>query len=93
MSDIALAFDNLAAPGSLTAPSPGAQGVAGRVSESFIALARNGDPNTAAIPVWPKYELDRRATLVFDLDTRVVDDPRGAERRLFAAAPYIQPGT
>jgi para-nitrobenzyl esterase len=92
-SDIALAFDNLAAPGSPTAPSPGAQAVADRMSESFIALARTGDPNNAKVPAWPKYELDRRATMVFDVDTRVVDDPRGAERRLFASVPYIQPGT
>lgn len=92
-SDIPLAFDNLAAPGSPTAPSPGAQAVADRMSESFIAMARTGDPNTPAIPAWPKYELDRRSTLVFDLDTRVVDDPRGAERRLFATVPYVQPGT
>jgi para-nitrobenzyl esterase len=92
-SDISLAFDNLAAPGSHTAPSPGAQAVADRMSESFIALARTGDPNNRSIPAWPKYQLDRRSTLVFDLDTRVVDDPRGAERRLFAAVPYVQPGT
>ncbi len=30
---------------------------------------------------------------VFDTNTRVVDDPRGAERRLFAQVPYVQPGT
>jgi para-nitrobenzyl esterase len=92
-SDIALAFDNLAQPGSPTAPSPGAQAAADAMSESFIALARSGNPNCPAIPAWPKYELDRRQTMVFDARTRVVDDPRGAERRLFAAVPYIQPGT
>lgn len=92
-SDIALAFDNLAQPGSPTAPSPGAQAAADAMSESFVALARTGNPNNPAVPAWPKYELDRRATMVFDARTRVVDDPRGAERRLFAAVPYIQPGT
>jgi para-nitrobenzyl esterase len=92
-SDIALAFDNLAQPGSPTAPSPGAQAAADVLSESFIALARTGNPNTPMTPSWPRYELDRRATLVIDARSRVVDDPRGAERRLFAAAPYIQPGT
>jgi para-nitrobenzyl esterase len=92
-SDIALAFDNLAAPGSPTAPSPGAQAVADRMSESFIALAQTGNPNNPKLPAWPKYDLGRRATMVFDVETRVVDDPRGAERRLFATVPYIQPGT
>jgi para-nitrobenzyl esterase len=92
-SDIALAFDNLAQPGSPTAPSSGAQAAADALSESFIALARTGNPNNPKIPAWPQYELDRRATMVIDAQTRVVDDPRGAERRLFAAVPYIQPGT
>ena len=92
-TDIPLAFDNLAAPGSPIAPSPWAQAMADRVSATFAAFARTGDPNNAAIPRWSPYTLRRRATLVFDRTTRLVDDPRGAERRLFAAVPYIQPGT
>ena len=92
-ADIPLVFDNLAARGSPTAPSAAAQAVADRMSEAFIALARRGDPNHGGLAPWPKYELDRRATMVFDAETRVVDDPRGAERRLFATVPYIQPGT
>jgi para-nitrobenzyl esterase len=31
--------------------------------------------------------------MVFNRVSRMVDDPRGAERRLFAAVPYVQPGT
>jgi len=92
-ADIVLAFDNLAAEGSPTAPSAAAQGVADRLSEAFIALARTGDPTYPGLPTWPKYELERRSTMVFDAETRVVDDPRGEERRLFATVPYIQPGT
>lgn len=92
-ADIALVFDNVRAAGSPYAATPAHQKVADQMSEAFIALARTGDPNTAALPSWPRYELDRRATMVFDSDTRVVDDPRGDERRLFEAVPYIQPGT
>ena len=93
-TDIALAFDNLAQPGSPTAPSPQAQAVADQVSASFAAFAHTGDPNNPAIPRWEPYTpVPAAATLVFDAPTRLVDDPRGAERRLFAAVPYIQPGT
>lgn len=92
-TDIPLAFDNLAAAGSPIAPGAEAQGMADRVSATFAAFARSADPNNPAIPSWAPYTLPRRATLVFDRRTRLVDDPRGAERRLFAAAPYIQPGT
>ncbi|HEX3919814.1 MAG TPA: carboxylesterase family protein, partial [Caulobacteraceae bacterium] len=92
-TDIPLAFDNLAAAGSPIAPSADAQAMADRVSATFAAFAHTGAPNNPAIPAWAPYTLPRRATLVFDRDTRLVDDPRGAERRLFAAVPYIQPGT
>ncbi|WP_309644032.1 carboxylesterase/lipase family protein [Phenylobacterium sp.] len=92
-ADIALAFDNLSAVGSPYAATPAHQRVADQMSQAFIALARTGDPNTSALPAWPRYELDRRATMIFDSETKVVDDPRGDERRLFEAVPYIQPGT
>ena len=92
-TDIPLVFDNLAARGSPTAPSAAAQAVADAMSEAFIAMAKTGNPNHPALPAWTPYDLTRRATMVFDADTRLVDDPRGAERRLFAKVPYIQPGT
>jgi para-nitrobenzyl esterase len=93
MTDIPLAFDNLAAPGSFIAPSPEAQAMADTVSATFATFARVGDPNNAAIPAWAPYTLPRRAPLVFDRVTRLIDDPRGGERRLFEAVPYIQPGS
>ncbi|KRC78445.1 carboxylesterase [Sphingomonas sp. Root241] len=90
--DIPLVFDNAAAPGSHTGTSPEARRLAGRMADAFIAFARTGDPNCASIPAWPKYELDRRLTMLFDADTRVVSDPRREERLLWAVAPYIKPG-
>ncbi|HEY1751554.1 MAG TPA: carboxylesterase/lipase family protein [Caulobacteraceae bacterium] len=92
-TDIPLAFDTLAAPGSSIAPSPAAQAMADTVGATFAAFAHAGDPNNPAIPHWAPYAPPRRATLVFDRATRLADDPRGAERRLFEAVPYIQPGT
>jgi para-nitrobenzyl esterase len=91
-SDIQLVFDNIAKPGA-TAIGPTAQPMADRMSETFIAFAKTGDPNCAAIPRWEPYTLPRRQTMVFDADTRVEDDPRGAERKFFARIPYVQPGT
>jgi para-nitrobenzyl esterase len=92
MTDIPLVFDNVAKPGS-RAEGPTAQPMADRMSEAFIAFARTGDPNCPAIPRWEPYTLPRRQTLVFDNQTRMVDDPRGPERRLFAKVPFVQAGT
>jgi para-nitrobenzyl esterase len=51
------------------------------VSEARLAFARGGNPNTAALPEWPAYSLDRRATMVFDVPSQVVDDPFGEQLR------------
>jgi para-nitrobenzyl esterase len=92
MADIPLVFDNVAASGS-NAMGPTAQPMADAMSEAFLALARTGDPNGRAMPRWEPYGLPRRQTMVFDNISRLVDDPRGAERRLFEKVPFIQAGT
>jgi para-nitrobenzyl esterase len=67
--------------------------LASRMSDAWIAFARTGNPNVKGLPEWPVFDLTRRATMVFDKQIRVVDDPRGEERRLFGQVPYVQPGT
>ena len=90
--DIPLALDNVMATGS-RAQGPQAQPMAERLSKAFVALARDGDPNHAGLPAWEGYDLTRRQTMIMDQPARMEDDPRGGERRLFAAIPYVQPGT
>ncbi|MEO8115360.1 MAG: carboxylesterase family protein, partial [Phenylobacterium sp.] len=91
-SDIQFVFDNVRQPGA-TAIGPGAQPMADQMSQAFIAFARTGDPNCPAIPRWAPYRLPRRQTMVFNIPSRLADDPRGAERRLFAKVPFVQAGT
>jgi para-nitrobenzyl esterase len=91
-SDIQLVFDNIDKPGA-TAIGPQAQPMADQMSETFISFARTGNPNNKHIPRWEPYTLPRRETMVFNVPSRLEDDPRGAERRLFAKVPYVQPGT
>jgi para-nitrobenzyl esterase len=91
--DIPLVFDNTAEPSAPSGDGPDARALAAMMSETFLAFARSGDPANPVIPAWPVYDLDRRATLIFDRPPRVALDPRGAERRLFAQVPFIQRGT
>jgi len=91
--DIALVFDNIAQPGSLAGNSPRAQRIADRMSASLLAFARTGDPNHPGIPQWTPYSLGNRETMVFDDATRLEDDPRGGERRLYERVPFVQRGT
>jgi para-nitrobenzyl esterase len=88
-----LVFDNIAMPGSITGTAPGAQKMADQMSDAFIAFARSGNPNHVGIPKWEPYTLARRQTMVFNTPSQLVDDPRGAERKLFEKVPFIQQGT
>lgn len=80
-ADIGLAF------GTVPSPSPAQRAMSDRIMDVFLRFARTGDPG------WPAYTLPGRRTMVFDVDSRVVSDPRGRERELFATVPYVQPGT
>jgi para-nitrobenzyl esterase len=91
-SDIQLVFDNIDKPGA-TAIGPQAQTMADIMSQTFIAFARTGNPNNNSIPEWEQYKLPRRQTMVFNVPSRLEDDPRGAERRIFEKVPYIQAGS
>lgn len=91
--DIPLVFDHIAQPESRTGTDANAQQTADQMSEAFIAFARSGNPAHSGIPAWKSYELPARSTMVFDVQSQLVDDPRGEERKLFAKVPYIQRGT
>ena len=79
--DIGLAF------GTTPNPSAAQKAMSNRMMDSFVRFARTGNPG------WSSYDLKSRNTMVFNIDSRVVSDPRKWERELFAAIPYVQPGT
>ena len=62
---------------------PRAQALADRVSKTWATFARNGSPESEAIPAWPAYAEGRRATMLFDDECRIVDDPDGEVRPLW----------
>lgn len=62
-----------------------------RLASTWVAFARTGNPNNESIPPWPTYEPTRRATMIFDNDTHVEDDPRSEVRHLWSTLPPISP--
>ena len=91
--DIPLMFGTLTANGSLTGDDEPARLVSSSMQQALLAFARTGDPNYSGLARWEPYTLPRRQTLVFDVESKLADDPRGAERRLFEKVPFIQQGT
>ena len=78
--DLPFVFDNVDAADT-TAHAPDAAELAARMSATWIAFARYGRPENPAIPAWPAYTTERRATMIFDTTCRVVQD-RDREMRL-----------
>jgi para-nitrobenzyl esterase len=91
--DVPFCFDNAAITPQLVGSGGEPLALADTMSRAWIAFARSGNPNIDGLPAWPPFDPTRRATMVFDRESRVVDDPRGRERRLFGQVPYVQPGT
>ena len=93
MLDIPLNLDTVAVAPGMTGDSPDAQQMGAIMSSMCIQFARTGNPNHAGLPHWRPYTLKDRATMCFNLPPRLVNDPRGNERRLVEQVPYLQRGT
>jgi para-nitrobenzyl esterase len=80
--EIPLAFDTVATNRALVGEGEAPVKLAGLMSDAWIAFARTGNPNTAALPDWPRYETGRRPTMIFDVEPRVVNDPESEVRKV-----------
>jgi para-nitrobenzyl esterase len=80
--DLPFVFDNTEVPDT-TAGARGARELAARMADSWVAFARNGNPNNPAIPSWPAYTGAARATMIFDDDCHITRDPDRDARELW----------
>jgi para-nitrobenzyl esterase len=74
------AFDNVKLCAALTGGGPEAMALADKVSDTWIAFARTGNPNTSKLPHWPPYTIKNRQTMVINDVSKVVDDPLREKR-------------
>lgn len=92
-TDLPFVFDNVAAASHMVGP-PTAE--TERMTEamcgSWLAFARSGDPNHAAVPGWSPYDLGSRSVMHFDVPPVAVDDPHADTRRLLDQYPTQQLG-
>lgn len=79
-AEIAFVFNNASEN---PAAREGTTAVETAMSEAWIAFARSGNPNHPALPHWPTYDTESRAAMIFDAETRVVNDPRPLERKVW----------
>ena len=88
--DIPMVFDTVGASESFIGDGAAdAQRIAEQMSEAWLAFARTGNPSTGRMR-WPAYSLTTRATMIFNVHSTVVDDPRGQARELLATLTEIK---
>jgi para-nitrobenzyl esterase len=73
--DLPLMFNNVESARGFVGPGDAPQKLADKMQAAWLAFARTGSPNCAALPDWPAYDVTRRATMIFDNVCRVADDP------------------
>jgi para-nitrobenzyl esterase len=78
-----LVFGNVPLQPNLCGDDPDALAVSQVMSEAWLSFARSGDPRTGRLADWSPYTIENRATMVFDVDSRVEHDPGKAERLLW----------
>jgi para-nitrobenzyl esterase len=91
--DLPFMFDNVAAAPHLTGPETDeTRALAQAMAETWIAFARTGDPNNAAIPDWRPYNLTTRPMMLFDVPPTLAQDPFAGERAFMSRYPTQQMG-
>ena len=69
--ELPFVFDTLDAARGFVGDGPELPALAASAHQAWVDFATWGDPG------WPTYDRRRRATMCFDVDSEVVDDPDG----------------
>ena len=84
--ELTLVFDTVDSFPGPTGGGAAARALAAKMSRSWSAFAHNGNPGASGVPPWPTYTADTRATMIFDDECKVVNDPDREERLLAKAS-------
>ena len=84
--DIPFVFDNVDVATTEIGRGPERQSLADKMSNAWVAFARTGNPNHKGIPNWSPYTPSQRATIVWNTEVKVVNDPYREEKDAIAAA-------
>jgi para-nitrobenzyl esterase len=90
--EIPFVMDNVEAGTPMTGSGADRQALADKMSAAWAAFARTGNPNAKGLPHWPAFTADQRATMIFNDECKLVNDPYKEERLAIAALPPAGPG-
>ena len=78
--DIPFAFQNVGTAQSMVGTGPERQPLADKMSAAFAAFARSGNPNHKGIPKWEPFDTTKLATMIWNNECKVVNNPYREER-------------
>lgn len=79
--EIPFVFNNVDPSIRLVGNAPERLTLAANMSKAWVAFTRSGNPNHEGTPHWPTYTTEKRATMIFDTECRVENDPQSKERK------------
>ena len=84
--ELPFVFDNVDIAKAEVGNGPDLQPLADKISGAWVAFARTGNPSHKGLAQMDTLRLNRRATMVFNNQCRLVDDPYKEERLALEAA-------
>ena len=88
--EIPFVLENVDEAKSMTGTGSERYALQDKMSGAWAAFARGGDPNHKGLPHWPAFDTAKRATMVFNNDCKVVNDPYGEERTALNATRGVR---
>jgi para-nitrobenzyl esterase len=85
--EMGFVFDNTDKTAGMNGTGADLAPLAEKISSAWANFARTGNPNAKGLPHWPPYDASARATMIFDDDCKVVNDPGKDERVAITALP------
>jgi para-nitrobenzyl esterase len=82
--EIPFVFDQIDEAKAMTGVGKEQYALAEKMAASWAAFAKSGNPSTKGLPSWPAFEATKRATMIFNNESKVLNDPNHEERLALA---------
>jgi para-nitrobenzyl esterase len=90
--EIPFVLENVDNAKSMTGTGQDRYALSDKMSAAWSSFARTGTPSAKGLPHWAPFTADQRATMIFNNECKLVNDPYKEERLAIAALPPAGPG-
>lgn len=90
--EIPFVLENVDEAKSMTGTGQDRYALSDKMSAAWSSFARTGAPSAKGLPKWVPFTADQRATMIFNNECKLVNDPYKEERLAIAALPPAGPG-